>query len=137
MGKDEEELVGVDQALAELGKDEAELSEVRRRCSELGRADLGAIDQELDALVGGAPSAEAVDAGAEAGVWEEDSTDVEVVDESDFVLLVDESDLDALEKVGEEDAVRSIPPSVPEADDGAQDGFLKKLFGGRRASNRP
>ena len=62
-----------------------------------------------------------------------------IIDESDFVLLVDEDELEELEKVGEDDALRTAPPALPgegeEGEDG--DGFFKKLFNGRRSSNRP
>ena len=73
--------------------------------------------------------------------WDDESTEVEVIDESDFVLLVDEGDLEELEKVGEDDAGKTRPPAIPaaeaadEADD--EEGFFKKLFGGKRTSSRP
>ena len=58
------------------------------------------------------------------------------------MLLVDEDDLEELEKVGEDDALRIAPPALPgegeEGEEGEEgDGFFKKLFTGRRSSNRP
>jgi hypothetical protein len=144
----EEKLAGVDQALAELGRSDAEISEVRGRFANASPADLEAVDAELRALAEGmavdlaqgkAREARASVAEAVEDVWDDEHTEVEILDESDFVLLVDEGDLEELEKVGEDDALRSLPPALPQ--EGAEgeegDGFFKKLFGSRRSSNRP
>jgi len=144
----EEKLAGADQALAELGRSDAEISEVRGRFANVSPADLEAVDAELRALAEGmtvdlaqgkAREARALVAEAVEDVWDDEHTEVEILDESDFVLLVDEGDLEELEKVGEDDALRSLPPALPQ--EGAEgeegDGFFKKLFGSRRSSNRP
>jgi len=144
----EEKLAGADQALAELGRSDAEISEVRGRFANVSPADLEAVDAELRALAEGmtvdlaqgkAREARALVAEAVEDVWDDEHTEVEILDESDFVLLVDEGDLEELEKVGEDDALRSLPPALPQ--EGAEgeegDGFFKKLFGSRRSSSRP
>jgi len=135
----EEKLAGVDQALAELGKSDEEISEVRGRFADAERLDLQAVDGELSALSEGVHTAPSrvPDAGDES--WDDENTEIEIIDESDFVLLVDEDDLEELEKVGEDDALRSLPPALPGADEEGEDsnGFFKKLFSGRRTSNRP
>ncbi len=135
----EEKLAGVDQALVELGKTDEEISEVRGRFADAERLDLKAVDGELSTLAEGvhiAPSRapEAADAS-----WDDENTEIEIIDESDFILLVDEDELEELERVGEDDAVRSLPPALPgEGEEGEEgDGFFKKLFSGRRTSNRP
>ena len=143
----EEKLAGVDQALAELGKSDEEITEVCDRFANAERVDLQAADGELDTL------SEGVHPVLSAGVqpvatqlsepvdqnWDDENTEIEIIDESDFVLLVDEDDLEELEKVGEDDALRSLPPALPGADEEGEDsnGFFKKLFSGRRTSNRP
>jgi hypothetical protein len=141
----DEKLAGVDQALAELGKSDEEISAVRRRFAREESANLESVDRALRALSDGltlarlhadAATSKARPAQAIDESWEDESTEVEIIDESDFVLLVEESDLEELEKVGEEDARVSLPPPVPQQDDEG-DGFFKKLFGGRRSSNRP
>jgi len=141
----EEKLGGADQALADLGKSDEEISEVRSRFAGGEPADLQAVDSELDALSEGitveVPSVnvhtaqtrvpEAADATAD---WDDEVTEVEIIDESDFVLLVDEDDLEELEKVGEDDAVKkTTPPAIPRDGDEDDDGFFKKLFSGRRS----
>jgi hypothetical protein len=134
----EEKLAGVDQALAELGKSEEEISEVRNRFAGAEPADLQAVDGELSDLSEGvsietAPSRVSV---ASEESWDDENTEIEIIDESDFVLLVDEDDLEELEKVGEDDALKTSPPALPQ--EGEEDeGFFKKLFGNRRSSNRP
>ena len=81
-------------------------------------------------------AAETSAAEAAADDWDDEATEVEIIDESDFVLLVDEDDLEELEKVGEDDARKTSPPALPQ--EGEEDeGFFKKLFSGRRSSNRP
>ena len=72
-------------------------------------------------------------------VWDDEATEVEVIDESDFVLLVDEGDLEEIEKIGEDDASKTRPPALPQqGEEGeGQDGFFKKLFGGRKTSSSP
>jgi hypothetical protein len=136
----EEKLGGVDQALEDLGKTEADIEEVRGRFSDAGGADLSAVDAELGALAEGVavevPQVALSEPAAEGETWDDDETEVEVLDESDFVLLVDEDDLEELEKVGEDDAVRvTTPPEIPREAEGDEedDGFFKKLFGGRRS----
>lgn len=141
----EEKLAGADQALAELGRSEAEISEVRGRFANAAPVDLEATDATLNTLAEGvsvelmSSKARASVAQAVEDVWDDEHTEVEIMDESDFVLLVDENDLEELEKVGEDDAVRSLPPALPQegADGEEGDGFFKKLFGNRRSSNRP
>lgn len=134
----EEKLAGVDQALAELGKSEEEISEVRNRFAHAGPADLQAVDGALGDLSEGV-SVEVAPAPVQAASeesWDNENTEIEIIDESDFILLVDESDLEELEKVGEDDALKTSPPAVPQ--EGEEDeGFFKKLFGNRRTSNRP
>lgn len=148
MSVSEEKLAGADQALAELGRSDAEISEVRGRFANAAPVDLEATDAELRALAEGvsldlAPSkarqVRASVAEAVEGVWDDEHTEVEMIDESDFVLLVDEDELEELEKVGEDDALKSLPPALPQegADGEEGDGFFKKLFGNRRSSNRP
>jgi hypothetical protein len=144
VGSSEETLGGVDQALAELGKTDDEISEVRSRFAAGAQADLRDVDAQLDVLCEGltidvpsrnvhtAPTRvpEAADA-----TWEDEETEVEIIDESDFVLLVDEGDLEELERVGEDDATKTAPPAIPSDDEGGEqdEGFFKKLFGGRRS----
>lgn len=140
-----EKLAGVDQALAELGKSDEEVSAVRRRFVGAEPVDLLTVDAELDALLEGA-SVEIALAKARAlqvsvsqvaaQDWENENTEVEVIDESDFVLLVDENDLEELERVGEDDALKTTPPALPPQGE-EDEGFFKKLFGPRRSSNRP
>jgi hypothetical protein len=139
----EEKLAGVDQELAELGKSDEEIFEVRNRFASEETADLQAVDSELGELSEGvsiepfsANAAEAVADQAAAQEWDNEATEVAVIDESDFVLLVDEDDLEELEKAGEEAARVTTPPALPqEGEEG--EGFFKKLFSGRRSSNRP
>ncbi len=144
----EEKLAGVDQALAELGKSDEEISEVRNRFASAESVDLQAVDGELGALCEGlaiaiAPanvhSAQTRVPEAPDEDWEDENTEIEIIDESDFVLLVDEDDLEELEKVGEDDALKTRPPPLPqEGEDGEEgEGFFKKFFGNRRSSNRP
>ena len=132
----EEKLAGVDQALAELGKSAEEISEVRGRFARAEPLDLQAVDGELSTLSEGV-SIERTRANEES--WDDEHTEVEIIDESDFVLLVDEDDLEELEKVGEDDALKTRPPAIPQdgEEDEDDDGFFKKLFSGRRSSNRP
>jgi hypothetical protein len=126
----EEKLAGVDQALAELGKSDEEISEVCNRFASAEPVDLQAVDGELSALSEEA-SIEVVQAD-----WDDEHTEVEIIDESDFVLLVDEDELEELEKIGEDDALKTSPPPLPQ--EGEEDeGFFKKLFSNRRTSNRP
>ena len=141
----DEKLAGVDQALAELGKSEDEISAVRGRFASVEPPDLESVDGALLALTedvsfGRTPTdahtAQTQVPESTSESWEDESTDVEIIDESDFVLLVDESDLDELEKAGEEAARVSVPPPLPQQDEEG-DGFFKKLFSGRRSSNRP
>ncbi|MFA9410514.1 MAG: hypothetical protein ACERK0_04585 [Deltaproteobacteria bacterium] len=151
MSVSEEKLAGVDQALAEFGKSDEEISEIRGRFARAERLDLRAVDDELRELSEGvaidmAPATahtaptrvpEAVEED-----WDDEHTEVEIMDESDFVLLVDEDDLEELERVGEDDALKTSPPAIPqegeEVEEGDEDdGFFKKLFSGRRTSNRP
>jgi hypothetical protein len=147
----EEKLAGVDQALAALGKTDEEISEVPGRFAHAEPIELQAADDELASLGEGlsvelaASSARVAEAFAPEAVedsWDDENTEIEIIDESDFVLLVDEDDLDELEKVGEDDALRTAPPALPgegeEGEEGEEgDGFFKKLFSGRRTSNRP
>ncbi len=132
----EEKLAGVDQALAELGKGDAEISEVRDRFARGEAWDLKEVDDQLSALSDGVnvvvPSLDA-DVHVDSADWDDEATEVEIIDESDFELLVDEDDLDELEKVGEDDAVKVVPPEMPQEGDEEGDGFFKKLFGGRRS----
>lgn len=135
----DEKLAGVDRALADLGTSDEEVATVRGRFADVHGVDLEAVDAELGALSGGVevelPPAP-TQASPEPAVthpqsWDDEETEVEILDESDFVLLVDEDDLEELEKVGEEDAVKTAPPKLPSEDE--EDGFFKKLFGGRRS----
>ncbi|MGB5195325.1 MAG: hypothetical protein WBN70_20240 [Polyangiales bacterium] len=144
MSTPEEKLGGADQALADLGKSDEEISEMRSRFAGREPADLQAVDSELEALSEGVsvelastnvhtaetrvPEAADADAG-----WDDEVTEVEILDESDFVLLVDEDDLEELEKVGEDDAMKTAPPSIPQEGEEDDDGFFKKLFSGRRS----
>lgn len=140
-----EKLAGVDQALSELGKSDEEISNVHSRFAEAKPVDLEAVDGELQALAEGATleiaalatnTARTRTADAPAQDWDNETTDVESMDDSDFVLLVDEDDLEELEKAGEEDAERTPPPAISRENEG-DEGFFKKLFGSRRTSNRP
>jgi len=140
----EQRLAGVDQALAELGKSDEEISALRKRFAAAEAVDLQAVDDVLSTLAEAASIDVAV-AKARAGAhtlasadadWENENTEVEIIDESDFLLLVDESDLEELERVGEDDAVKTSPPALPQQGED-DEGFFKKLFGTRRSSNRP
>jgi hypothetical protein len=144
----EEKLAGVDQVLAELGKSDEEISEVHGRFASAEPLDLEAVDGQLSTRseavsIERTPTSEdtarsaAPDAVAED--WDDEHTEVEIIDESDFVLLVDEDELEELEKIGEDDALKTRPPAIPqEGLEGQEgDGFFKKLFSGRRSSNRP
>jgi hypothetical protein len=144
----EEKLAEVDQALAELGKSDEQIFEVRARFASAEPLDLEAVDGKLSTLSEGVsiertPSSEDTARSAAPDTveldWDGEHTDVEIIDESDFVLLVDEDDLEELEKVGEDDALKTRPPAIPqEGEEGEEgDGFFKKLFSGRRSSNRP
>lgn len=139
-----EKLAGVDQALSELGRSDEEISDVRSRFADAKPVDLEAVDGELRALAEGAAlematvatnTARTRAADAPAQDWDNENTDVQSMDDSDFVLLVDEDDLEELEKAGEEDDVRT-PPAISRENEG-DEGFFKKLFGSRRTSNRP
>ena len=133
----EEKLAEVDQALAELGKSDDEISEVRSRFA--GELSTLSEDVAIENPPISVDVAEAQVPGAVDAEWDDEHTEVEIIDESDFVLLVDEDDLEELEKVGEDDAMKTRPPALPqEGEEGEDDeGFFKKLFGGRRTSNRP
>ena len=164
MGTAEDKLAGVDRALLELGKSDEEITEVRNRYAGEPPGDLEAVDAALDSLgedvevkMPSAPAtfterapapAQADDRPSRPSIeihavgesedeyWEGEDTNIDVVEESDFVLLVDEDELEDLEAVGEADSEKPSPPSVPpEAEEG--EGFFKKLFGGRSSSNRP
>lgn len=138
MSNTEEKLAGVDQSLADLGKSDDEISEVRGRFADAEPVNLAAVDEALGALSDEvsidtpvAPAPPRASATPDAD-WDHDDTAIEIIDESDFVLLVDEDELDELEKVGEEDAVvHSTPPALPDAEDEEGDGFFKRLFGNR------
>lgn len=151
MGTAEDKLAGVDQTLLELGKSDEEITEVRNRYAGESPADLDAVDAALESLGENVeakwppeqsddrPSRPSVEFRAadenDAAYWEGEDTNVDILDESDFVLLVDEEELEELEAVGEVDSEKPSPPSVPpETEEG--EGFFKKLFGGRN-SNRP
>ena len=148
MSVSEEKLAGVDQALADLGKSEAEVTEVRSRFSSTNPVDLKSVDGELGMLstafsFGGESTdlhdERRVAAPDSAGGWEDEHTEVEVLDESDFVLLVDENELEELEKAGEDDALDTTPAAASDSDQPAEGegSFFKKLFGGRRNSSSP
>lgn len=139
-----EKLAGVDQALSELGRSDEEISNVRGRFADAKPVDLEAVDGELRALAEGAAlematvatnTARTRAADTPAQDWDNENTDVQSMDDSDFVLLVDEDDLEELEKAGEEDDVRT-PLAISRENEG-DEGFFKKLFGSRRTSNRP
>ena len=146
MSNSEEKLAGVDQALAELGKSEEEISDVYTRFAAGERVDLEAVDGELSALSEGISVSEirsargAVDQALPSAApnpgWDDEATEVELIDESDFVLLVDEDDLEELEKVGEDDATKTVPPEIPKEAGEEGEGFFKKLFS-RRPSRPP
>jgi hypothetical protein len=138
----EEKLAGVDQALEELGKSDEEISEVCNRFANAEPVDLQVADDEIGALSEGLPVVAARVPELLEVDWDDENTAIEIMDESDFVLLVDDADF---EEVGAIDVARSLPPAIPqEAGEGEEgeegeegDGFFKKLFGGRRSSNRP
>lgn len=145
MSVPEEKLAGVDQALADLGKSDAEVTEVRSRFRGTNAVDLKSVDGELGTLSSDfsreGESTElheerAATATEPAVNWEDEHTDVEILDESDFVLLVDENELEALEKAGEDDAMPAAASDSDQAADG-EGSFFKKLFGGRRNSSSP
>lgn len=141
-----EKLDGVDQALAELGLSDEQISEVRARFASGDPSELAAVDSELQTLsenlvvelpepdlhTAETRAPEAADA-ASTDTWDDESTEVEILDESDFELLVDEDDLEELERVGEDDALKTAPPELPQEGEEEGDGFFKKLFGGRRS----
>ncbi|NNE18925.1 MAG: hypothetical protein HKN10_10660 [Myxococcales bacterium] len=146
MGVSEEKLAGVDQALADLGKSDAEVTEVRSRFSSANPVDLKSVDGELGALstvfsFDGESTdlhdESSVAARDSSGIWDDEHTEVEVLDESDFVLLVDENELEALEKAGEDDALDKAPASDSDQPAEGEGSFFKKLFGGRRNSSSP
>ncbi len=148
MGFPEEKLAGADQALADLGKSDAEVTEVRSRFTSTTAIDLKAVDGELGALAEEVPfDGESSDLHTERPVtlpqtesdWEDEHTEVEIMDESDFVLLVDEDDLEELERAGEDDGLQTSPAAPPD-DEKTVEGegsFFKKLFGSRRTSSNP
>lgn len=145
MSVPEEKLAGVDQALADLGKSDAEVTEVRSRFRGTNAVDLKSVDGELGTLSSGfSLEGESTELHEErpaaatepAANWEDEHTDVEILDESDFVLLVDENELEALEKAGEDDAMPAAASDSDQAADG-EGSFFKKLFGGRRNSSSP
>lgn len=144
----------MDQALDDFGKTDAEVTEVRQRHTHTTAMDLRAVDAELltiaqaesfddestDLHDEGPPEVPAAaEVAPNADVWAGESTEVEIVDDSDFVLLVDESDLEELEKVGEDDALQTTPAAAPNDEEQveAEGSFFKKLFGGRRTSSSP
>lgn len=137
----DEKLAGVDRALADLGRSDEEVAAVRGRFANRVGVDLDAVDAELGALSEGVavelPSSPAREPAqpvrADGESWDEEETEVEVLDESDFVLLVDEADLEELEKAGEDDLPKTVPPELPKEGEEEGDGFFKKLFGGRRS----
>ncbi len=144
----EEKLAGVDQALEDLGKSDAEVTEVRSRFTSTTAVDLKAVDGELGALAEDVScDGESTDLHTERpvtlpqteGDWEDEHTEVEIMDESDFVLLVDEEDLEELERAGEDGAVRTTPAAPPDDEQPVEGegSFFKKLFGGRRTSSSP
>ena len=148
MSVPEEKLAGVDQALADLGMSDAEVTEVRSRFRSTTSVDLKSVDGELGMLstefsfVGESTDLHderPVTAEDAAGDWDDEHTEVEVLDESDFVLLVDENELEALEKAGEDDALQTTPAGAPDGEQPAEGegSFFKKLFGGRRNSSSP
>ncbi len=148
MSVPEEKLAGVDQALADLGMSDAEVTEVRRRFGSTTPVDLKSVDGELSmlstevSLVGKSTDADGerpVSAQDAAGDWDDEHTEVEILDESDFVLLVDENELEALERAGEDDAELTTPAGAPDGEQPAEGegSFFKKLFGGRRNSSSP
>ncbi len=148
MSVPEEKLAGVDQALADLGKSDDEVTEVRSRFRSTAAVDLKSMDGELgmlstecsfDGEATNLHDEKPVVAQDAAGNWEDEHTEVEILDESDFVLLVDENELEALEKVGEDDAAQTTPAGAPDSDQPAEGegSFFKKLFGGRRNSSSP
>ncbi|MBT8470275.1 MAG: hypothetical protein KJN97_16130, partial [Deltaproteobacteria bacterium] len=139
---------GVDQALADLGKSDAEVTEVRSRHKSATAVDLNSVDGELDMLsTAFSFDGESTDLHDEspvaaqeaAGIWEDEHTEVEMLDESDFVLLVDENELEEIERAGEDDARKTTPVGAPDIDQPAEGegSFFKKLFGGRRNSSNP
>jgi hypothetical protein len=146
----EEKLAGVDQALADLGRSDAEVTEVRSRFTSTTAVDLKVVDGELSALSEdlsfdsestGLHTERPVTLPHTDGDWEGESTEIEIMDDSDFVLLVDEEDLEELEKVGEDDALQTTPAAPPDGGppgEGEGEGsFFKKLFGGGRRSSSP
>lgn len=142
----EEKLAGVDQALADLGKSDAEVTEVRHRFSSTQPVDLKSVDGELGMLSTACSfTGESTDLHDERpvaspnadAVWEDEHTDVEILDESDFVLLVDENELEELEKAGEDDALDTTPAPDGDKPTEGEGSFFKKLFGGRRNSSSP
>jgi len=149
----EEKLAGVDQALEDFGRTDVEVTEVRRRYTHTSEMDLQAVDAELLTISGtdsfenestdlhmdGPPAVTTAEVLAKEDAWANENTEVEILDDSDFVLLVDEDDLDELEKVGEDDALQTSPAAPPDdaEDVEAEGSFFKKLFGGRRSSNSP
>ncbi len=145
MGVLEEKLSRLDQDLAELDKSDDEGSEVRARFAGSEPVDLEAADGQLGTLAEGisiappnAHTAETRVPEAADASWDDENTEIEIIDESDFVLLVDEDDLEEFEKIGEDDALKTAPPALPNEDDGEEgDSFFKKLFSGRRTSSPP
>ncbi|MGB3050655.1 MAG: hypothetical protein WBB42_06625 [Polyangiales bacterium] len=148
MSVPEEKLAGVDQALADLGKSDDEVTEVRSRFRSTAVVDLNAVDGELGMLsTEFSFDGESTDLHDErpvaaeeaAGDWEDEHTEVEILDESDFVLLVDENELEELEKAGEDDALHTTPAAAPDGEQPVEGegSFFKKLFSGRRNSNSP
>lgn len=154
MSVPEETLAGVDQALDDFGKTDAEVTEVRQRHTHTTAMNLEAVDAELLAIAQvesfddestdmhdeGPTAAPAMSEPApNEDAWAGESTEVEIIDDSDFVLLVDENDLEELEKVGEDDALTTTPAGAPNDEEQveAEGSFFKKLFGGRRTSSSP
>ena len=148
MGGHEKKFADADELLAEFEKTDEELSAVRDRCLTESTSDLAAVDQELEALSAGLdldlPTEESelprsvrdlLESGSQA--WENEHTDVEVIEMTDdFVLLVDEDVLHEA-PADEEGPQASVDPEATSTKTDPDSSFFKKLFSSRRNSDRP
>ena len=148
MGGHEKKLADADELLAEFEKTDEELSAVRDRCVTVPTSDLSIVDQELEALSSELDLDLAIEESqlprsvrdlleSSSGTWENEHTDVEVIDmDDDFVLLVDEDVLHEA-PADEEPAQVSVDPEAASTKTDPDSSFFKKLFSSRRNSDRP
>ena len=148
MGGHEKKLADADELLAEFDKTDEELSVAKDRCLAVATSDLATVDQELEALAAeldlDIPTEQTETPRSVRDLfepntesWENEHTDVEVIEmNDDFVLLVDEDVLH--EGEAEEEAPEpTVDAEATSTKTDPDSSFFKKLFGTRRNSDRP